>query len=233
MAGIEGMFNNFNERLEKPIRDHLKNVYACLAMSTLAAGAGGYVHLFTDFFQAGFLSGLLAFGCLIGLMGVSDTGKNRQTRLGMLLGFAFFSGIGLGPLLELSLHVDPSILPTAMLATGVVFACFSASALLADDRKFLYLGGTLGSGLLLILVMGLANIFFRSYLLFQIHIYLGLFIMCGFILYDTQLIIQKRRRGDTDYIWHSVDLFIDLIGIFRRILIILTDKESNNKNKRK
>jgi hypothetical protein len=30
------------------VRAHLKNVYATLTMSVLAASAGAYVHLFTD-----------------------------------------------------------------------------------------------------------------------------------------------------------------------------------------
>lgn len=51
--------------------------------------------------------------------------------------------------------------------------------------------------------------------------------MCGFVLYDTQLIIEKRRSGDKDFVAHSVDLFIDFIGIFRRLVIILAEKVSS------
>lgn len=36
---------------------------------------------------------------------------------------------------------------------------------------------------------------------FQAHMYLGLLIMCGFILFDTQLIIEKAENGDKDYVW--------------------------------
>lgn len=31
--------------------------------------------------------------------------------------------------------------------------------------------------------------------------YLGLVIMCGFVLFDTQLIIEKVEHGDKDYVW--------------------------------
>jgi len=51
--------------------------------------------------------------------------------------------------------------------------------------------------------------------------------MSGFVLYDTQLIMEKRRAGDKDFIAHSVDLFVDFIGIFRRLLIILAQKVKN------
>lgn len=52
--------------------------------------------------------------------------------------------------------------------------------------------------------------------------------MSGFVLYDTQLIMEKRRAGDKDFIAHSVDLFVDFIGIFRRLLIILAQKVKIN-----
>lgn len=58
----------------------------------------------------------------------------------------------------------------------------------------------------------------------QAHLYLGLFVMSGFILYDTQAIMEKRRAGSTDCIKHSLDLFFDLAAIFRRLLIILSQK---------
>lgn len=60
--------------------------------------------------------------------------------------------------------------------------------------------------------------------MFQGYLYLGLALMSGFVLYDTQLIMEKRRAGDKDFVAHSVDLFVDFIGIFRRLLIILAQK---------
>lgn len=35
----------------------------------------------------------------------------------------------------------------------------------------------------------------------QANLYLGLMLMCGFVLFDTQLIIEKAESGDKDYIW--------------------------------
>uniref|UniRef100_A0A915DWS1 Uncharacterized protein n=1 Tax=Ditylenchus dipsaci TaxID=166011 RepID=A0A915DWS1_9BILA len=61
----------------------------------------------------------------------------------------------------------------------------------------------------------------------------GLAINCGFIVYDTQLIAEKRRRGDTDYIWHAVMLFIDFVNIFRYILILLKEKSDNDGRSKK
>ena len=37
--------------------------------------------------------------------------------------------------------------------------------------------------------------YFGSYVVFQARVYLGL-LMCGFVLYDIQLIVEKRRHDD-------------------------------------
>lgn len=58
----------------------------------------------------------------------------------------------------------------------------------------------------------------------QFELYFGLILFCGFILFDTQLIVEKFKSGNNDFIWHSVDLFLDFVNIFRRLLVILASK---------
>lgn len=75
------------------MRQHLKNVYACLTVSTLAAAAGAYVQMiYADYMSAGFITVIAAIGFLVALMSTPDNGKNRQLRIGFLVGFAFCSG---------------------------------------------------------------------------------------------------------------------------------------------
>ena len=54
------------------------------------------------------------------------------------------------------------------MATSLIFGCFTLASLLSSDRKFLYLGGTLMSGLSMLMFLGLLNIFFRSHLVFEV-----------------------------------------------------------------
>ncbi|CAH8443320.1 unnamed protein product [Dicrocoelium dendriticum] len=68
------------------------------------------------------------------------------------------------------------------------------------------------------------NLFLRSPAIYQAELYIGFAIFCGFVVFDTQLIIEKRKSGDTDFVWHALDLFIDFIEIFRHLLIILNSK---------
>lgn len=228
--------NSFTNRLELPVRQHLKNVYACLSMSSIAAAAGAYVHLYTEFLQANLLTTLGTFGLLLGLISTPDNGKNQKLRLGYLLGFAFLSGLGLGPLFQMIIAINPSIIVTALMGTTVVFVSFSISSLLAERGRWLYLGGILISLLNIMVLFSFLNLFLRWSLFHQTHLYGGLFLMCGFVIYDTQLIVEKFHAGSKDFILHSLDLFIDFIGIFRHLLIILTQKElstDNQRNKRK
>lgn len=229
---LDSFVNSFSNKLEAPVRQHLKNVYGCLSLSTVSAAVGAYVHMYTYLLQAGLLSTFGAVGLIFALVSTPDNGKNRSLRLGYLLGFAFLTGLGMGPLLEAVISVDPSIVLTALIGTTVVFVSFSISSMLSQRGQWLYLGGTLMSMLNVMLIFSLANIFFRSQLIYQLHLYLGLFVMCGFTIYDTQLIIEKNRMGSKDYICHSLDLFLDFINMFRHLLIILTQKEQR-KNKRK
>lgn len=217
--------------LEPSVRTHLKNVYSAVTISTLLAGTGSAVHLFTGLLSGGLLSALAAMGFMATLLFTPDDGKNTLKRLGLLAGFSFCTGLGLGPLLELSIYINASLIPTAFMMTSAVFISFTLAALYTRRAQFLFLGGILGSGLSLMLMLSLANLFFRSRMVFQLELYGGLLLFCGFILYDTQLIIERRRNGDKDYVWHALMLFVDLVDVFRHILVILMQKEERNKKK--
>ncbi|XP_031949860.1 bax inhibitor 1 [Corvus hawaiiensis] len=213
-------------------QEHLKRVYGSFAICMFVAAAGAYINVVTHLFQFGLLTGLGALGLMVWLTATPHSRETEQKRLGMLVGFAFLTGINLGPLLQMCISINPSIIPTAFLGTATIFACFSLSALYARRRSYLYLGGFLLSGLTLMLLSSLVNAFVRSTWLFTANLYVALMIMCGFVLFDTQLIIEKAESGDKDYIWHCVDLFLDFVNIFRELLMILGMSENKKKEKK-
>ncbi|XP_050344857.1 probable Bax inhibitor 1 [Nymphalis io] len=229
---IQSFINSFQNRLEPPVRQHLKNVYGTLMMTCGAASAGVYIDMFTRF-QAGLLSAIVGAGLMLMLIATPDNGKNTKLRLGYLLGFGLTSGMSMGPLLDYVSVVDPSIIVTALLGTTIVFVCFSIAAMLADRGSWLFLGGTLMTLLSSMSLMTLVNLFMQSHFLYQVHLYLGLMLMCGFVLFDTQLIIEKRRMGNKDFVQHALELFIDFVGMLRRLLIILTQKEEQNRRRKR
>lgn len=234
MAAIINSFvNSFNSRLDAPVRKHLKNVYGCLALSTISAALGAYVHMYTQFLQASLLTTIGIIGLSFILSITPDNGKNQKLRLSYLMGIAFLSGLGFGPLLKIVVNIDPSIVVTALIGTAVLFVSFSISALLAERGCWLYLGGIIFSMLNVMLIVSIVNLFLRSQFIFQAYLYFGFFLMCGFITYDTQMIIEKHHMGSRDFILHSLDLFMDFIGVFRHLLVILTQKEISREQQRK
>ena len=98
----------------------------------------------------------------------------------------------------------------------------SLAALVSEKRSFLYLGGILGTGLLVLLLLNVLMLFgFKSELLFNLNLGIGLLIFIGYVVYDTQLVIARAENGNKDFWGSAVELFIDFVAIFVRILIIL------------
>ncbi|KAL4695078.1 hypothetical protein H8959_000173 [Pygathrix nigripes] len=118
-------------RITPSTQQHLKKVYASFALGMFVAAAGSYVHVVTHFIQAGLLSALGSLILMIWLMATPHSHETEQKRLGLLAGFAFLTGVGLGPALEFCIAVNPSILPTAFMGTAMIFTCFTLSALYA------------------------------------------------------------------------------------------------------
>ncbi|RUS71036.1 hypothetical protein EGW08_021207 [Elysia chlorotica] len=220
------------DHIEPHVQTHLKNVYSCLSIGMLTAALGAYTHFYTGLGQWYLMTTLASLGLMAWLATTRHSKETTSTRMGIFTGFTFLSGISLGPLLEAVIRVDPSIISTALAGTAVVFISFTLASLLSRNRTFLYMGGFLMSGLMWLTLMGFLNIFFGSRMIFDMYIYGILALFSCFVLYDTQLIVEKRRRGDDDFIWQSVDLFLDAIQIFRALLIILTNKEDNKKRRR-
>jgi len=157
--------------------------------------------------------------------------ETSALRLGLLCAFTFIQGVAIGPLLSLILNEikdGAQIIFTAFFSTVIIFGCFSLAAFLSPRRSWLYLGGTLFSGLALLLCFSIANRFFQNSVAFSIEIYLGLFLFVGFVIFDTQLIVEKAINGDRDYTIHALELFLDFMNIFIRILIILARKKRSN-----
>jgi len=219
-------------RLEKTVKSHLTRVYTAMGLSLIACAVGSYLHMI-HLFTAGLLTGLGMIGCVIALTVMTPTNENSGVRFALMMAVALTSGINQGPLLELVISINPSLVMTAFLATALVFVCFSVASLLSSDRKWLALGGVLFSAMSWLLILGILNIFFQSPLIFEAKLYIGLAVFCGYVLYDTQVIVEKRRVGDDDYIGHCLMLFLDFVNIFRHILILLTNKEVKSEKRNK
>lgn len=221
-----------NNNISTRVQNHLRQVYATLAATLLASVLG------VGFFLATHLSPFLSFfGMSVLLCGLTLEGRNvdPQKRMPRLLLFGFFQGCSVGSLVEQALKIHPVIVAQAFLATVVVFLSFAAVATLSERRSMLYLYGLLISGLSWLTLSSLLNVFLGSMALFNAEIYLGLAIFIGYVCADSQMIIERADLGDYDYVRHALELFLDFVGIFVRILVILIKSriESREEERRK
>jgi Bax inhibitor 1 len=54
-----------------------------------------------------------------------------------------------------------------------------------------------------------------------LQVYFGLLIFLGYMVYDTQEVIERAHHGDMDYIKHALTLFTDFVAVLVRILVIM------------
>jgi FtsH-binding integral membrane protein len=154
-------------------------------------------------------------------------------RLGALLLLGFVTGVSLAPLVDIVAEIDPQIVVQALLFTCVIFMSFSLCALFSERRSWLFLGGIISSYFSIYLISALVNLFFPNYMHFNLALYGGLFVFSLYVIFDTQMIVEKRLHGSRDVIGHALDLFLDLVAIFVRILIILARNSEQKKKERK
>ncbi|XP_073283574.1 bax inhibitor 1-like [Primulina huaijiensis] len=220
---------NFRQ-ISPVVQNHLKQVYLSLCCSLVASAVGAYLHIL--FNLGGFLTTLGCMGSIIWLLSVPQ--YEEKKRMSLLMAAALFEGASVGPLIELAIDFDPSIIVSAFVGCAVAFGCFSAAAMVARRREYLYLGGLLSSGLSILFWLHFASsIFGGSMALFKFELYFGLLVFVGYIVVDTQDIIEKAHFGDLDYVKHTLTLFTDFVAVFVRILIIMLKNASEKEEKKK
>lgn len=222
----------FKDEFSPQLSQHLSKVYSCLVGSVFITAVGVGINMKYNF--GGILTSLLGIGVLL-YMGMDQDKTNYPKRISLLMGYSLLQGFSISPLIQYAAQVDPSLILTAFLGTSTIFACFTMSAILAKRRTMLVLGGILSSALFLMLWLPLLNYFlFRSQFLYTFELYLGLLVFSGYVLYDTQLIITRFEMfGDQDFVWHAMELFIDFVALFVRVLrILLRDSEKKKKSDR-
>lgn len=214
--------------LEPHVTEHLKKVYLTLSTILGISAIGAYFQIVTNF--PSMAAGLLSFVFLLGITISTFTGVSQEKRLALLAAFSFFEGASLGTLINHVAKIDPNIIAVALVCTTGIFIAFSAVAMFSPRRSYLYLGGYLSFSIFFMLVASIFNIFVRSSGINWFLLYGGLVMFMTYVIYDTQVIIEKASFGNVDYINHALELFIDFVAIFVRILIILSDKKEKKKN---
>jgi modulator of FtsH protease len=193
----------------------LKNTYMLLSMTLIFSGVMAAVGMSINLGHgASLVSSLVALGLL--WFALPRT-ANSTAGIPVLFAITGLLGLGLAPLLNHYLAVNPSIVSTALGGTGVIFLGLSGYAL-TTRKDFSFMGGFLMVGLMVVLVAALANIFLQMPVMQLVVSAAIVMIMSGLILYETSAIIHG---GETNYIMAAASLFLSIINLFQALLHLL------------
>ena len=168
---------------------------------------------------------ILMLAIFIGMPFVINRFRNSVWGLVLTFMFTAFMGYVLGPILSLylSLTNGPQIVMMSFGTTAAVFVGLSAYTL-ATRKDFSYMRSFLFTGLIVLLVAIVANIFLAIPLLSLTISSVAVFIMSALILYDTSRMIHD---GETNYVMMTVSLYANIYVLFVHLLNIFSFMQGN------
>ena len=221
-------FINCNFFRSPRAQQYLIRVYANLAVTTAMASVAVILYMRDMIPEMGSIG--MAGSVLLPLaISLSRGMLSDRIRLGMLWSEGFLVGWGIGPLTQMLFDLDGELLIMAVIGTFIAFVSFSGAALFSQRRSYLYLGGLLSAASLILLITS----FFPS--MFNVNLYLGLFTFCFYIIYDTQMLVERTEMMVSDQMGldGALQLFMNLYAIFVRLMIILMKNRQPRERKDK
>ncbi|KAI9033861.1 inhibitor of apoptosis-promoting Bax1-domain-containing protein [Phycomyces nitens] len=224
--------------ISRPVRSHLLRVYLTIAGMLVLAASGSYMNVMgmSNSTLMAVSNSPLSFTIVLGsILGIRHPSTNSVVRWVLLGLYALFSGMSLARLIEVFTFWDPSggLLTAALSSAVFIFLGFSASALLAERRSMIYVGGVVSGILGIVFWTSLANLFFGNSMMFSAELYLGLIAFCGYVIYDTQMIVEHASAGNFNVPLHALELFMDLFALFTRLSTIFLEKDKKKEKKRR
>lgn len=195
----------------------LRNTYMLLSMTLLCSALTAGVAMAMNLGQGmALVFMLVGFGLLFVVNKTADSSKG----IWAIFAFTGLMGASLGPLLSyyLSLANGTSIVMQALGGTAAIFFSLSLYAL-TTRKDFSFMGGFLMTGLIVVIIASLANLFFQIPAASLAISAAVVFIMSGLILFDTSRIING---GETNYIRATVALYLNIYNLFVSLLRLLS-----------
>jgi FtsH-binding integral membrane protein len=198
----------------------LRNTYWLLALSMIPTVLGAVVGVtFGLPFPRGFMGAILFLGIAFGFFWAIEKNKDSGVGVALLLGFTFFMGLMLTPLLTRTLGYSngASLIMTAFGGTASIMAVMATIATVSK-RDFAPMSKYLFAGAILVLLAGLANIWLGMPAL-SIAISVAVIgIFSAFLLVDVQRVVNG---GETNYISATLAIYLDVYNIFTSLLSLL------------
>jgi modulator of FtsH protease len=195
----------------------VRNTYTLLSMTLFFSALCAVATMALGFGQGAGL--LMIIGGFVMSFVVRATAESSKGILAVFV-FAGLMGGGLGPTLSAYLMIysnGAAIIAQALGGTGLIFLSLSGYAL-TTGRNFNFLGGFLATGMMVMLVAMIANIFLQIPAMSLAISGAVIMLMSGFILYDTSRIVNG---GERNYIMATISLYLSIFNLFIHLLNLL------------
>ena len=198
----------------------LRNTYWLLALSMIPTMLGAFVGVSLQVpIFSGFMGFMIFMAIAFGFFWAIEKNKNSGVGVALLLGFTFFMGLMMTPLLTRTLGYanGASLIMTAFGGTATILAVMATIAT-TTKRDFSMMGKWLMAGVIVVLIAMVANIFLGMPALSIAISVLVIGIFSAFILYDVQRIVNG---GETNYVTATLALYLNVYNIFTSLLHLL------------
>ena len=205
----------------------LRNTYMLLAISMIPTVLGAFIGVSLQLpIFSGFMGFMIFMAIAFGFFWAIEKNKNSGVGVALLLGFTFFMGLMMSPLLTRTLGYSngAQLIMTAFGGTATILAVMATIAS-TTKRDFSAMGKWLIAGVVVVLLAAVANIFLGMPALSIAISVLVIGIFSAFILYDVQRIVNG---GETNYVTATLSLYLSVYNIFTSLLHLLGLGGSND-----
>ena len=205
----------------------LRNTYWLLALSMIPTMLGAFVGVSLQVpIFSGFMGFMIFMAIAFGFFWAIEKNKNSGVGVALLLGFTFFMGLMMTPLLTRTLGYSNGgqLIMTAFGGTATILAVMATIAS-TSKRDFSMMGKWLTAGVIVVLLAAVANIFLDMPALSIAISVMVIGIFSAFILYDVQRIVNG---GETNYVTATLALYLNVYNIFTSLLHLLGLGGSND-----
>ena len=195
----------------------IRNTYTLLSMTLIFSAVMAVVSMSVN---VGPMTSLMcSIGAIALLWLVLPRTANSGAGIGVVFAITGLLGFGLGPMLNsyMALSNGPQLIATAAGGTGVIFLALSGYAL-TTRKDFSFMGGFLMTGMIVVIVAMIANMFMQIPALSLAMSGAIIMLMSGFILYDTSRMVNDPHAN---YLMMTVSLFLSILNLFTSLLHLL------------
>ncbi|NXL07967.1 LFG4 protein, partial [Mesembrinibis cayennensis] len=199
----------------------LRKVYSILSVQVLLTTVTSAIFLYSTGVQAFVherpaLLLISVFGSLAIIVALTLYRHQHPVNLYLLFGFWSLNDSLL--FLFIVSFYDVSIVLQAFILTTAVFLGLTAYTL-QSKRDFSKFGAGLFACLWILIFSGFLRLFYYNETIELVFAAAGALLFCGFIIYDTHLLMHKL--SPEEYILAAINLYLDIINLFLHLLRLL------------